>query len=369
MYQLNQTDSTIRAEVTRTHFGELPDGAPLEQLTLRNARGSEVRFLPLGGIILSVCVADRDGTLDDVALGLPALDDYVDDERFFGALIGRYANRIAHARFSLDGQAHAVTPGDGGHHLHGGRRGFHKAVWEVQPFTHDGAAGAVLRHTSPAGDEGFPGTLRTSVTYTLGADDALSFDYRAVVDRATPVSLTQHLYFNLAGHDAGDVLEHELTLAASRYTPVDESLIPTGELRPVRGTAFDFTAPRAIGARIGTKDEQLRLAGGFDHNFVLDGRRMPAAPGFAARVVEPTRGRVLEVHTSEPGLQLYTGNALGGVQGKHGARYVPHGGLALETQRFPDSPNHSHFPSAVLRPGEEFVSRTIYRFSTLERPS
>ena len=369
MYQSNRTAPTVRAEVTRTRFGELPGGAPLERYTLRNARGSEVHFLPYGGIILAVRVADRDGALDDVVLGLPTLEDYVHDERFFGALIGRYANRIAHARFSLDGHAYAVTPGEDGHHLHGGRRGFHKAVWNVESFTSDGAAGAVLRHTSPAGDEGFPGALRTRVTYTLGADDSLSFDYHAVTDRATPVSLTQHLYLNLAGHDAGDVLEHELTLAASRYTPVDETLIPTGELRPVRGTPFDFTGPRAIGARIDANDEQLRLAGGFDHNFVLDERRTPGAPGFAARVVEPTRGRVLEVHTSEPGLQLYTGNALGGVPGKHGAPYLPHGGLALETQRFPDSPNHSHFPSAVLRPGQEFASRTIYRFSTLERPS
>ena len=369
MSQLSQVDRSVRAGVTRAPYAELPGGAPLEQFTLRNARGSEVRFLPYGGIILAVRVADRDGTLDDVALGLPRFDDYVHDTSFFGALIGRYANRIAHARFSLDGEAYAVTAGEDGHHLHGGSRGFHKALWEVESFTRDGAAGAVLRHTSPAGDEGYPGTLRTRVTYTLGADDALSFDYHAVADRATPVSLTQHLYVNLAGHGSGDVLHHELTLAASRYTPVDTSLIPTGELRAVSGTPFDFTARRALGARIDAPDEQLRLAGGYDHNFVLDGRRTPDAPGFAARVVEPTRGRVLEVHTSEPGLQLYTGNALAGVVGKHGAAYVAHGGLALETQRFPDSPNHPHFPPAVLRPGDVFASRTVYRFSTLERPS
>jgi aldose 1-epimerase len=361
-------DTPAAAGISRRPFGATAAGEPVEAFTLANGRGVEVRFIAYGGTILSVRVPDRDGATADVTLGLDALADYERDRRYLGALIGRYANRIAGGRFTLDGTEHAVTRNDGANHLHGGRRGFHAAVWDVEPFADGGAVGAALRHTSPDGEDGYPGTLRVRVTYTLTPRDELVVDYHAVTDRATPVSLTHHAYFNLAGHDAGDVLGHELTLAASRYTPVGAGLIPTGELRDVRGTPFDFTAPRALGARIDARDEQLRLAGGYDHNFALDGRGAPDAPGFAARVVEPTRGRVLEVHTSEPGLQLYTGNSLAGVVGKHGAAYVAHGGLALETQRFPDSPNHSHFPSAVLRPGEEFVSRTVYRFSTLERP-
>jgi aldose 1-epimerase len=366
-------DTPAAAGISRRPFGATAAGEPVEAFTLANGRGVEVRFIAYGGTILSVRVPDRDGATADVTLGLDALADYERDRRYLGALIGRYANRIAGGRFTLDGTEHAVTRNDGANHLHGGRRGFHAAVWDVEPFADGGAVGAALRHTSPDGEDGYPGTLRVRVTYTLTPRDELVVDYHAVTDRATPVSLTHHAYFNLAGHDAGDVLGHELTLAASRYTPVGAGLIPTGELRDVRGTPFDFTAPAPLGARIDADDGQLRLGGGYDHNFVLDraapaalapAALAPAALAPAARVREPRSGRVLEVHTTEPGIQLYSGNHVAhGPAGKGGHAYGARAGLALEPQRFPDSPNQPAFPSAVLRPGEAYTSRTVYRFA------
>jgi aldose 1-epimerase len=253
---------------------------------------------------------------------------------------------------------YALDTNDGEHHLHGGARGLHRAVWTAEPFARGGDVGVELRHVSPDGEGGYPGALDVRVTYTL-TDDALVLDYRAQTDRATPVNLTQHVYVNLGGHDAGDVLDHELTVAATRYTPTDTALIPTGELRDVRGTPFDFTTPTAIGARIDADDEQLRAGDGYDQNFALD-----ADAPFAARLHDPSSGRTLEIHTTEPGLQLYTGNALDlAAPSKSGRRYGKYAGVALETQRFPDSPNHPNFPSSILRPGETFLSRTVYRFS------
>lgn len=344
-------------------FGTTPAGERVDAYTLTNARGASVRFLTYGGVIACVCVPDRAGALADVVLGHDALEDYVADPHYFGAIIGRYANRLARGRFVVNGREHRVAANDGAHHLHGGTNGFHRAVWSAEPFEDAarGRVGAVLHHVSPDGDEGYPGTLAVRVTYAFGDDDALVVDYHAESDRDTPVNLTQHAYFNLAGHDAGDVLAHELTLCASRFTPVDEELIPTGEIRSVAHTPFDFTRPIPIGARLDADDPQLAAADGYDHNFVLD--RQGHALALAARLVDPASGRTLEVHTTEPGLHVYSGNALGtGPLGKGGHAYGRHAGIALETQHFPNSPNQAGFPSTILRAGETYRSRSVYRF-------
>lgn len=335
--------------------------------TLRNTRGLEARVVEHGGTILSLLVPDRRGRLDDVVLGFDAVDRYVDgNDPYFGALIGRYANRIAHGTFTLDGRTYTLATNQPPHHLHGGRRGFDSVVWSAEPVDEGRGSGLVLRYTSPDGEEGYPGTLEVRVRYTLTDGDELVVDYHATTDRATPVNLTQHSYFNLAGgagSAAGaDVLDHVLTIPAERFTPVDETLIPTGELRAVDGTPFDFREPTAIGTRIDAADPQLRFGAGYDHNYVLSAED-DGALRQAARVYEPGSGRVLEIHTTEPGVQLYTGNHLGGTEGKGGVRYGPRAGLALETQHFPNSPNRPEFPSTIVRPGEPYRSRTVYVFT------
>jgi aldose 1-epimerase len=334
----------------------------VETYTLESRGGVTVRLIEFGGAIVSIDAPDRDGRLADVVLGYDTLAGYEADRYYFGALVGRYANRIARGRFVLDGRSHALTINDGPNHLHGGRRGFNKVPWGLVPFARNGDTGAVLTYTSVTGDEGYPGTLSVTVTYTLSDDNELTIDYRATTDEPTPVNLTQHSYFNLAGHGAGDILRHELMLAASRFTPVDASLIPTGELRDVGSTPFDFRRPRVIGDAMAAGDEQLRLGKGFDHNFVLDRAADDPTPTFAARLHEPTTGRTLEILTTEPGIQMYAGGTLSPVNGKNGAVYGLHAGIALETQHFPDSPNQPGFPSTILRPGELFTSRTVYRF-------
>jgi aldose 1-epimerase len=336
----------------------------MDTFTLDNANGMVVRLIAYGGTIVSVEVPDRDGRVADVALGYDTLAGYEADRSYFGSLIGRYANRIARGRFMLDGHVHAVTVNDGPNHLHGGRRGFNKVPWDVTPFEDAGNQGALLTYTSVTGDEGYPGTLNVSVMITLGADNSLTFDYAAIADEPTPVNLTQHSYFNLAGHGAGDIRGHELMIAASKFTPVGASLIPTGELRDVAGTPFDFRAARMVGEALSCHDAQLEAAGGFDHNFVLDrGNVSEDDAALAARLRDPESGRTLEIFTTEPGLQFYSGQALGGVVGKGGVVYQVNAGLALETQHFPDSPNQPSFPSTILRPGKGFRSRTVYQFS------
>lgn len=354
--------SALPDALARTPFGTLPDGRTVERFTLTNARGTTLAVLSLGGILQALHVAGGDGARADVLLGYDTLDGYLADRRFLGALIGRYANRIGQARFTLDGATHVLPANHGPNHLHGGPHGFHTAVWEVEPFARPGAVGLVLRHVSPDGDAGYPGTLAVRVTYTLDDADVLAVDYHATTDRATPVGLTQHAYWNLAGHAAGDVGGHVLTVAASRMTPVDAGLIPTGALRDVAGTPFDFRTPAPIGARWDAADEQLARGQGYDHNFALDAGAS-RTPAFAARLHEPASGRVLEVHTTEPGLQLYSGNVLagGGPPGKGGHAYGRRTGLCLETQPFPDAPNRPEFPSAIVRPGVPFVSRTEFR--------
>jgi aldose 1-epimerase len=335
----------------------------MDAFTLRSTNGMTVRFIAYGGSIVSLEVPDRHGRTADVVLGYESEEGYVSDRYYLGALIGRYANRIARGRFMLDGHSHAVTINDGPNHLHGGRRGFHKVPWNVTPFEDGSVQGAVLSYTSVTGDEGYPGTLSVSVIVAVNDANELSFDYAAVADEPTPVNLTHHGYFNLAGHGAGDVRGHELTIAASRYTPVDQSLIPTGELRSVEGTPFDFRAPRTIGSAMGASDPQLVIANGYDHNFVLDRVAREDELVLAARLRHADSGRVMEVFTTEPGLQFYSGQALGGVAGKDGVTYTPFAGVALETQHFPDSPNQPAFPSTILEPGEGYTSRTVYRFS------
>lgn len=349
--------------VNEAPFGVTTDGQPVTQYTLTNASGMEARVINYGGIITSLRVPDRNGDLADVVLGFDDISGYLGEHPYFGALIGRYGNRIAGGQFTLDGETFQLPINNGPNSLHGGVVGFDRVVWSAEPFQNDQGVGLVLTHTSPDGDQGYPGTLSVQVTYTLTDSNELIFDYHATTDRATPVNLTQHTYFNLAGNGSGPILNHEMMLNASRFTPVDSTLIPTGELRSVQGTPFDFRQPTTLGERIGNDDEQLRFGGGYDHNFVLD-----AAAGdsltLAARVYEPTTGRVVEVLTTEPGIQLYTGNFLDGtLTGKNGVVYQHRTGFCLETQHFPDSPNHPDFPSTILQPGDEYNSRTVYRFS------
>lgn len=351
--------------VTRAPFGALADGTPIELFTLTNANGVEVRTITYGGIILSLRVPDRAGRLDDIVLGHDSLDAYVkNNSPYLGALIGRYGNRIGKARFTLDGREYPLTVNDGANHLHGGG-GFHAKAWRAESFEGAAGVGVRFRLTSPAGEDGYPGTLSATVTYTLTDANALDVAYEATTDAPTVVNLTQHSYFNLAGVRAGDplssILEHRLQIPASRYTPVDEGLIPTGEVASVEGTPFDFRQPAAIGARIGADDEQLRRGRGYDHNWVID--RGAGEMALAARVVEPGSGRTLEVTTTEPGIQFYAGNFLdGSIRGKHGLALTHRTGFCLETQHFPDSPNQPAFPSTVLRPGDTYRSRTMFTF-------
>ena len=339
-------------------FGVLPDGTKVEIYTLTNRHGVEIRTIPYGAIIVSIRVPDRRGHLDDIVIGHDTLDGYLNASRFFGAVVGRYGNRIANGRFTLDGKTYELAVNNGPNHLHGGVKGFDKMLWTV--VRHD-AASMTYQRVSPDGEEGYPGRLDVSVTYTLTEKNELRLDYQATTDKATPINLTQHSYFNLAGDGSRDILDHVIEINANRYTPIDATKIPTGQLAPVANTPFDFRTPRAIGARIGVENPQLQFGGGYDHNFVLN----RTGPGlvWAARVYEPTTGRTLQVSTTEPGLQFYSGNNLdGSITGKSGHVYKTRYGLCLETQHFPDSPNHPNFPSAILRPGQTFRSQTIYAF-------
>jgi aldose 1-epimerase len=348
------------AGVTRAPFGKLPDGTAVEAFTLRNAHGVEVRAITYGAIITSLRVPDRAGRFDDVVLGHDTLAGYVEKPAYFGAVVGRYGNRIAKGRFTLDGKTYTLATNNGPNHLHGGVRGFDKVVWKAEPAA--SGAGVTFTYTSPDGEEGYPGTLTARVTYTLSDRDELGLEYSATTDKPTVVNLTQHSYFNLAGASSGgDILGHELTIDADRFTPVDPTLIPTGELAPVAGTPFDFRKATAIGARIGQDDEQLHRGGGYDHNFVLD--RPEAGLRRAVRLADPKSGRTMEIQTTEPGVQFYSGNFLDGtITGKGGTVYKYRSGLCLETQHFPDSPNHPAFPSTVLRPGKEYRSKTVLVF-------
>ncbi len=346
--------------VTQRLLGTTDDGTTVELYTLINRHGLAASIMTYGGILVSLRAPDRYGTLADITLGFDTLAPYLAGHPYFGALIGRYANRIARGTFQLHGVTYTLAINNGPNHLHGGVRGFDKVMWRAQAGEGTGEASVALRYVSPDGEEGYPGTLDATVVYTLTDQDELRLDYTATTDRDTIVNLTNHTYFNLAA--GGDILGHEVQLLASRFLPVDATLIPTGELRPVQGTPMDFTAPTAIGAHIHADDEQLhRTRGGYDHTWVLDAAG--GALAHAARVYEPTSGRVLDVFTTQPGVQFYTGNFLdGSIIGRGGWAYAKHHGFCLETHHFPDSPNQPAFPSTVLSPGETYRQTTVYRF-------
>ena len=351
------------ASLTESSFGRLSDGRAVSLFTLTNAHGVEVRAINYGAIIVSVRTPDRAGRFDDVVLGFDSLAGYLEKTPYFGAVVGRYANRIANGEFTLDGKTYHLARNNGPNSLHGGIRGFDKVLWTAEPTEHGDTASVSFRYVSPDGEEGYPGTVTVRVSYSLTPSDQLVVDYEATTTKATPINLSQHTYWNLHGEGRGDILDHVMRLDASAFTPVDSTLIPTGELARVGGTPFDFRTPTAIGARIDAPDTQLHYGHGYDHNWVLDraGRTGVVA---VARVVDPTSGRVLDVATTEPGVQFYTGNFLDGtVTGKGGVRYPRRGAFALETQHFPDSPNHPNFPSTILRPGDRFRSRTEFTFS------
>lgn len=348
--------------VVSERFGTMPDGSAVDAYTLKNAAGIEVKAMAYGGIITSLKVPDRSGNLGDIVLGFDRLDGYLEEHPFFGAIIGRYGNRIGNAQFTLDGRTYTLAKNNGPNHLHGGLKGFDKVLWTMAAVP--GQNGVTFTRTSPDGEEGYPGNLAVKVTYTLTDDNKLIVDYEATTDKATPVNLTQHSYFNLAGEGSGDILGHELTINADRYTPVDDTLIPTGEIASVEGTPFDFRKPTAIGARINADHPQLKAGRGYDHNWVLN--RSGEGLQLAARVVEPKTGRTLEVSTLEPGMQFYAGNFLdGSITGKGGHVYAHRTGFCLETQHYPDSPNKPDFPSTILRPGQQYKTRTVFTFGVV----
>lgn len=354
-------ETPMSSSITKAPFGQTADGAPVDLYTLKNAAGMEVAVTTYGGRVVTLKAPGRDGKFTDVVLGFDNLQGYLGVHPYFGAIVGRYGNRIAKGQFKLDGKTYKLAVNDGANSLHGGIKGFDKVVWTGREVP-GGDPSVELTYLSKDGEEGYPGNLTQKVTYTLTAANELKIDYSATTDKYTVVNVTNHSYFNLAGQGKGDILGHVLQLNASKMTPVDAGLIPTGELKSVEGTPFDFRQPTVIGARIGADDEQIKRGGGYDHNFVVDGE--PGTLRLAARVTEPTSGRVLEVSTTEPGVQFYTGNFLDGtVKGKGGVAYAKRTGFCLETQHFPDSPNHPAFPTTTLKPGAEYKSTTVFKFS------
>ena len=351
--------SAAHPDVAQRSFGQISDGIQVNIYELTNANQLHAKVIDYGAILVSLEVPDRTGKLGDVALGFDDLDSYIQRNPMFGSTVGRYANRIEGASFTLDGTEHKLTANAGKNHIHGGRAGrFDKVMWNARPFSSDEEAGVQFTYVSPDGNEGFPGNLKCSVTYVLTNRNELKISYEATTDKPTIVNLTNHSYFNLAGAGSRDVLDHEMLINADYYTPGDQALIPTGEIHSVEGTPLDFTEPETIGARI----EQLTETRGYDHNYVL--KNSDGSLVLAAQVYEPTSGRVMTVHTTEPGMQLYTANGMRGVKGKGGKVYDRHFGFCLETQHFPDSPNKPHFPSTVLRPGQKYSTMTVFTFST-----
>jgi aldose 1-epimerase len=355
--------SAESAGVEKKSWGKAPSGEAVDLYTLTNSKGHSVSISTWGAIITSIKVPDKSGALGDVVHGFDTLDGYLGKHPFFGAIVGRYGNRIGGAKFAIDGKTYTLAKNDGDNTLHGGVKGFDKYVWMAKPTAAHGAPSLVLTHVSPDGDEGFPGQLTVTLTYTWTENDELRMHYVAQTTKPTVVNLTNHSYFNLAGK--GTILEHQLQLSCDRYTPVVKGLIPTGELPPVEGTPFDFRKATAIGARIDAANDQIALGGGYDHNFVVNGAAGTLRP--AAHVVDPSSGRTLDVITTEPGVQFYTGNFLDGtVVGKGGTHYVKRSAFCLETQHYPDSPNQKTFPSTVLRPGQTYNTTTIFKFGVAQ---
>lgn len=347
------------ASITSEPWGQTPTGGEVLLFTLRNTNGMEARIMNYGGILVSLMAPGKDGKMADVVLGFDSLAPYLEKNPFFGCITGRYANRIGGAAFTLDGTEFNVTANSGVNHIHGGKRGFDKQLWQATPHSLADGVALELRYTSPAGEEGFPGTLDCTVTYTLNNQNELVLDYKATTDAPTVVNLTNHSYFNLGGEGSGSILDHELKVNATSFTPTDDKLITTGEIAPTAGTPLDFTTPHRIGERIDADYEPLIQGQGYDHNFVVPGTGMRSA----ATVHDPATGRTMEVLTTEPGIQLYTANHLKGVAGKGGHIYESRHALCLETQHYPDSPNKPAFPSATLRPGQTYHTTTVLRFS------
>lgn len=338
-------------------------GKNTQLYSLTNGHGLKVDISNFGGIVTSIMAPDRDGNLEEITLGFDTLGHYLRPHPFFGALVGRYGNRIAKGKFTLDGKSYDLAKNNMGNHLHGGNVGYDKVVWKPTLTEKDGLPELVLQYTSPDGEEGYPGNLNIKVGYSFNQDNELSIDYTATTDKPTVVNLTNHTYFNLTGNAKRDILDHTIKINASRFVPVDETLIPTGELQSVEGTPFNFLEPQTIGDRIDADHEQIRYGGGYDHCWVLNRARGSDDLMFAARVKEPNSGRILEVYTTEPGVQFYTGNFLDGtLTGTGGVVYEKRYGFCLETEHFPDSPNQESFPSVVLRPGETYHTRTVYKF-------
>lgn len=349
-----------KSRIQKQSFGKTSDGQQVDLYILTNKNGMEAAITNFGGTVVALKAPDRSGKLADVVLGYDKLNDYADGKAYFGAIAGRYANRIANAKFTLDGVTYTLAKNDGENHLHGG---FNKRVWTAKDVSSDAGESLELAYLSKDGEEGYPGNLSVKVVYTLTEQNELKIEYSATTDKDTVVNLASHSYFNLAGQGNGNILQHQLMIRADRFTPIDATSIPTGELRNVKGTPFDFTNATAIGARIDQDDQQLRMGGGYDHNWVLnDGTA--GTPILAAQAYDPQSGRLLEVRTTEPGLQFYAGNFLDGIRGKDGRIYNRRDAFCLETQHFPDSPNHANFPSTVLKPGQRFQSTTVYKFST-----
>ncbi|MBN2593883.1 MAG: galactose mutarotase [Sedimentisphaerales bacterium] len=347
-----------KMNANKESFGTMPDGKQVDLYTLTNTSGIRARITNFGAILVSLEVPDRNGNLADITLGFDKLDGYLGEHPYFGAIVGRYANRIGKAEFKLDGKVYKLAANNNENHLHGGIKGFDKQVWRLEDIG-DTSEGAMVKlsYISEDGEEGYPGNLACSVIYTLTKDDKLKISYEAETDKKTVVNLTNHSYFNLAGQGSGDILGHVLTINADKYTVVDEGLIPTGENRPVKGTPMDFTTPMSIGSRI------AQVEGGYDHNYVLKSGGGKLA--LAVTVSEPTSGRIMEIYTDQPGVQFYTGNFLdGSITGKAGKVYKKHYGFCLETQHFPDSPNKPDFPSVALRPGQKYTTETVHKFST-----
>lgn len=352
-----------QAGVQKSDFGKTPEGQSVDIYTLKNSHGAEVKITNYGGIVTALKVPDRTGQLGDVVLGFDNLDAYLKGHPYFGALIGRYGNRIAKGAFKLNGVDYTLAVNNGANHLHGGLKGFDKVVWNATPLKVANGAALELTYLSKDGEEGYPGNLSVKVTYTLTNRNELKIEYSATTDKDTVVNLTHHSYFNLAAQGDGDILKHQLFMNANRFTPTDAGSIPTGELRSVRGTPFDFMRMTEIGARVNEPDQQLQFGKGYDHNFVLNGRMGTLRLG--ARVYEAGTGRVMEVWTTEPGMQFYTGNFLDGtLTGKNGKVYKQNYGFCLETQHYPDSPNEPRFPTTTLRKGGRYHTVTVYKFST-----
>ena len=352
-----QETSEENMSINKEHFGKTSEGAEVDLYTLTNANGLRVKIMTYGATITSVEVPDRDGRLANVTLSLDSLDDYLKGHPFFGSTVGRYANRIAKGKFSIDGKEYTLATNNGPNHLHGGEKGFDKVVWKTEPIKGEDSVGVAFSYQSPDGEEGYPGTLSAKVTYSLTNDNQLRMDYEAETDKPTVVNLTNHAYWNLAGGGTGDVLDHLLTLNADRFLPIDDGLIPLGELKPVGDTPMDFTHPMTIGSRI------KQVEGGYDHCYVLNKTDGVTKPTFVAKITEPGSGRVMEIFTTQPGVQLYTGNFLDGTVTGGGKPFKKHYGFCLETQHYPDSPNRSEFPSTLLTPGEKYRQTTVHKFS------